>query len=94
MPFHNSFTAICNPGGGLYPPESNAALVVPQPLTDARAVFISAISVQEVPFQFSTIATFAVAKPAAQKPAVAVPRLPKACLPTFKSFTSVQDDPL
>ena len=53
-PFHNSVAAIL-PGP---PPKVNAeVLLAPDPPLPYLAVFISVVSVQDVPFQDSTFAT-------------------------------------
>ena len=60
----------------------------------ALAVLKSFVSVQALPFHVSVLASAVPEFPPKIIPAVDVPAAPCACLPVFKSPTSVQDEPL
>ena len=64
-PFHTSVESITAPGGLASPPAINPDVCVPNPDLFTPLVFISATSLQDVPFQLSTAVEFPVAYMAA-----------------------------
>ena len=73
----------------LYPPKTNADVVIPVPPVVDLAVLISVVSVQFVPFH-SSVFPVVEAPPKARIAVLPEPDAATGALPVFKSLTSVQ----